>query len=108
MTAAEEIYLEGGLERAVIQATIAKYLNEIRACYETGLRKVPGLNGTVSMFFEITGSGSVGTSRVSKSSLGNNDVEQCMSTRLKTWQFPQPRGGVTVRVTYPFLLRPVS
>lgn len=104
----QDMVLEGGLDRSVIQATIAKYLSQVRACYEDGLRNSPGLTGTVTMAFEILGAGSVQSPRVARTSLGNPGVEGCISRSMMNWKFPKPLGGVTVKVAYPFLLRPVS
>ena len=104
----QDMILEGGLDRSVIQATIAKYLSQVRACYEDGLRKNPGLAGQVTVAFEVSGLGSVNSSQVAKSSLGNPQVEQCITSRMMSWKFPKPLGGVNVKVNYPFLLRPVS
>lgn len=104
----QDIVLEGGLDRNVIQATIAKYLNQVRACYEDGLRDQPGLQGQVAVQFEISPAGSLNFAKVGKSSLGNPKVENCITTRMMNWQFPKPLGGVSVKVNYPFLLRPVN
>jgi hypothetical protein len=103
-----DIELEGGLDKAVIQATIAKYLSQVRACYETGLRRKPGMAGQVSMNFEIGGTGRLNYSKVAKSSLGDAEVGDCIAARMMTWDFPKPVGGVNVKVNYPFLLRPVN
>lgn len=108
MGLSDDIVLEGGLDRAVIQATIAKYLNQVRACYERGLRQKPGIAGQVTMAFAIGATGKLQYSKVSKSSLGYQPVEGCISDRMMTWQFPKPLGGVVVKVKYPFLLRPVG
>ena len=104
---ANDVLMEGGLSQSVIQATIAKYLAQIRACYEMGLRKNPGLSGTVSTRFEIGATGSMNYSKVTRSSLGDTRVEECMMRRMRSWRFPKPKGGVKVRVNYPFLLRPL-
>ncbi len=104
----QDIVLDGGLDRAVIQATIAKYLHEVRACYEQGLRGNPGLQGQITMGFEINGEGKLNYSKVQKSTLGNAQVESCVAGRMMGWQFPRPVGGVTQKVSYPFLLRPVN
>jgi hypothetical protein len=104
----QDVTLEGGLDRAVVQATIAKYLSQVRACYEDGLRKRPGIQGVVGVDFEIGGAGDVLKSNVGKSTLGDPGVESCITARAKTWKFPKPLGGVNVKVNYPFLLRPVS
>ncbi len=103
-----DMVLEGGLDRYVIQATIAKYLSQIRACYEKGLEKNSALQGEVPVFFEVNATGALNFARVEKSSLGDAAVESCMTQRMMGWAFPKPRGGVTVRVKYPFLLRPTS
>jgi hypothetical protein len=105
---AQDMVLEGGLDRAVIQATIAKYLSQVRACYEAQLQSNPGLAGQVTMKFAIDGGGDVASAAVERSTLGNAQVEGCIAQRLKTWKFPKPVGGVTVKVNYPFLLRPVG
>lgn len=104
----QEMVLEGGLDRSVIQATIAKYLSQVRACYEEQLQKSAGLTGQVTMAFAIDGNGAVSSSQVARSSLGNATVENCIATRMRGWQFPKPVGGVTVKVSYPFMLRPMG
>jgi hypothetical protein len=101
----QELVLEGGLDRSVVQATIAKYLSQVRACYENGLKKNPGLGGQVTMNFEIGGNGDLNFAKVQKTSLDSPEVEQCISNKMMTWKFPKPRGGVAVKVSYPFVLR---
>jgi hypothetical protein len=103
-----DLMLEGGLDKAVIQATIAKYLSQVRACYEQGLLSNPALQGQVNMAFQISGTGNVTSANVAKSSLGNSQVESCISTKMMNWTFPKPVGGVNVKVNYPFVLRPVG
>ncbi len=105
---AADLILEGGLDRSVIQATIAKYLSQVRACYEGGLQKKADLAGTVSMAFQINPSGILNYSRVAKSTLGDPQVESCIATRMMTWKFPKPVGGVNQKVEYPFSLRPIK
>ena len=104
----QEVLLEGGLSKYAVRAAIAKYLNQVRACYETGLQKRPGLTGTVGVNFEISGMGTVNYSQVSKSSLGDKNVEKCITGKMMGWEFPRPRGGQVVKIRYPFLLRPIK
>jgi len=108
MAVSNDLILEGGLDRSVIQATIAKYLSQVRACYEQGLASSPGINGTVTMNFQVGPAGSLDFSKVGKSTLGHAGVENCISQRMMGWKFPKPLGGVAVKVSYPFLLRPVG
>lgn len=108
VVASQDMVIEGGLDRAVVAATIAKYLSQVRACYEEQLQGNPGLSGQVMMHWVINGTGDVASANVARSTLGNAKVESCITTRLKTWKFPQPVGGVNVPVNYPFNLRPVG
>lgn len=103
-----EAWVEGGLDRNEISAVIQRHLSEVRFCYEQGLQQKPRLSGRMSMKFMIGPSGSVTLAQVMNSSLNHAVVENCVRDRLKTWKFPQPQGGVTVKVTYPFILRRVS
>jgi TonB family protein len=103
-----EAFVEGGLDRNEIAAVIQRHLSEVRYCYEQGLVRKPNLSGRVSMKFLIGPKGSVTLAQVQNSSLGHAPVENCIRDRLRTWNFPQPEGGVTVKVTYPFILRRVS
>ena len=104
----QEVLLEGGLSKYAVRAAIAKYLNQVRACYETGLQKRPGLTGTVGVNFEISGMGTVNYSKVGKSSLGDKNVENCITGKMMGWEFPKPRGSQVVKIHYPFLLRPIK
>jgi hypothetical protein len=104
----QDAVMEGGLDRSLIIATIMRYLSQVRACYEDGLKRKADLIGQVTMNFEINGTGALNYSRVQRSSLGDREVEQCISTRMMNWKFPTPKGGVNVKVSYPFMLRPVK
>lgn len=108
MPLSQDIILEGGLNKSVISATIAKYLNQVRACYEDALRGNPGLMGQVTMDFEINGTGKLNFAKAGKSSLGNAQVPECIAGRMLLWEFPKPLGGVNVKVSFPFVLRPAN
>ncbi len=103
-----DMVIEGGISRYAINATIAKYLNQVRRCYETQLKTKPELQGLVEMSFEINSTGSLNFSRVNRTTLKDKATEQCISKKMMTWQFPKPKGGVKVPVKYPFMLRPVG
>jgi hypothetical protein len=100
--------LEGGVSKYAINATIAKYLNQVRRCYEAELKNKPDLQGLVEMSFEINASGKLNFAKVNKTTLNSAPVESCISSKMMDWQFPQPKGGVNVPVKYPFMLRPVG
>ncbi len=103
-----DVTLEGGISRYAINATIAKYLNQVRRCYETQLKTKPEIQGLVEMGFEINATGRLNYAKVRRTTLKDAPTEQCIQKKMMTWQFPKPKGGVTVPVKYPFMLRPVG
>ena len=106
--ASNDLVLEGGLSRYAINATIAKYLSQVRRCYENELNKTPGLEGLVTVGFQINGQGRLNYAKVIKSSLGSPAAESCITKKMMNWKFPKPKGGVTQNINYPFMLRPVG
>lgn len=92
----------GELPKKVIQAYIRRKMGAIKACYQKGLQSNPNLQGTVKVKFLIQPSGAIGGAKIEDSSLGNNAVENCVLTNVKTWRFPQAKGGGSTTVVYPF------
>ena len=104
----DEATVEGGLDRDQIIAVINRNKGQIIYCYEKGLQSQPRIGGRVAVDFVIGPSGRITRAKVAQSSLGSNQVENCMIARMKTWQFPKPVGNVNVDVLYPFELMRVS
>lgn len=104
----EAALVDGGLDRDQIAAVINRHLGQIIYCYEKGLQVNAKLNGRVGVSFVIGPQGIVSTARTSSTSLNSPTVESCIVSKLKTWVFPKPVGGVNVKVTYPFVLRRVN
>lgn len=96
-----------GLTRDEVGAVIQKHMEEIRYCYETA-RVHSAVEGKVQIKFSITAVGRVSPARVLASSVGSEYLENCLLRKLTTWQFPKPRGGVTVDVAYPFVFRTIG
>lgn len=101
----EETDIEGGLDKDVIARVIEKHLGQIRYCYERQLSANPELYGKVLVKFTINGSGAVSAQNIGLTTLKSAMVEGCILRRVSGWQFPQPKGGTQVRVTYPFLFK---
>lgn len=104
----DEATVEGGLDRDQIIAVINRNRGQIVYCYEKGLQSQPGLGGRVAVSFIIGPNGRINTASVAQSSLDSRTVENCIVSRMKTWQFPKPVGRVNVDVLYPFELMRVS
>lgn len=98
---------QGNIDREAVAKTINAHLQEVRGCYERALLKDPGLAGKVVLEWTIGTTGSVTAAKTKSSTLKNVTVEGCILSALKTWQFPQPRGGVVI-ISYPFLFNSVG
>ena len=97
--------ITGHLDKEIVRRYIHRHMDQIRWCYQQEVQKNPKLEGDVKMSFVITPSGRVIRVRVAGTTLKNSNVEQCITERIRTWQFPAPKGGGIVKVVYPFILR---
>jgi len=95
----------GRLDKEIIRRVIRSHLKEVKFCYETELVRKPDLYGRLTIQFTITPTGTVSSSAVERSSVGNRAVEQCIASAVRRWTFPQPEDGGIVLVNYPFVLQ---
>ncbi|MDZ4677976.1 MAG: AgmX/PglI C-terminal domain-containing protein [Oligoflexia bacterium] len=100
--------IEGGLTMEQIAAVINRHLGEVRYCYERGIQSNPDVSGRLAIRFFIAGTGIVKSANTTSSSLRDVEIENCIVERLKTWKFPEPKGGATVKVDFPFVLKRTS
>lgn len=101
----EETEVDGGLDKEAIARVIRQQLGQIRYCYERQLSANPDLYGKILVKFTIGNTGAVVAQAVGNTSLNNAMVEGCILRRIAGWQFPTPKGGTNVLVTYPFLFK---
>ena len=101
----EETVIIGGLDKDVIARYIKSKLGQILYCYERQLSANPDIYGKVHVKFEIGARGNVNTQKVEQTTLNNSNVENCILKRVAKWNFPKPKGGTRVVVTYPFLFK---
>jgi hypothetical protein len=90
----------GKLPPEAIKRVIRANFPRFRACYETGLKKDPGLKGTVSVRFIIDTTGAVESASLSGGSMSDSGVSSCVLGVYKTVSFPEPESG-KVMVNYP-------
>ncbi len=96
----------GALDRSLIDQVIKRKMSQIRYCYQRELQKNPTLAGKVVIKFTIAKDGSVSAASVKSSDLGNPGAEKCVVDRFYSMQFPEPKGGGIVLVSYPFIFSP--
>ena len=97
--------VEEGLTKDEVGEVIHRHLSEVRYCYEAAMLRNPGVEGRLIVNFSIAGSGAVKTSEVKTSTLPDPRLDDCILRRLVTWKFPNPKGGVEVAVSYPFIFK---
>ena len=96
--------VEGSLDKEIIRKVVRQHRREIKYCYEKELQKNKSLKGRVVVQFTISPAGDVVAALITKSTLNNTAVEQCMQGKIRRWTFPEPKGGGIVKVNYPFNL----
>ncbi len=99
--------VSGGLTAGEISSVIRKNLNQIRHCYEQYLQRSPGKSGKVAAKFAIGKSGRTTSVSIRRSNISDRSFRNCITSRIKTWKFPRPRGGSSVQVNYPFVFNPL-
>lgn len=76
----------------------------IRMSYEKFLKRIPDLEGKITIRFTILSSGKVTSVQILENTTNNKDLEKDIIRKIKMWRFePIPEGKVTV--TYPFVFK---
>ncbi len=96
----------GALDRSLIDAVIKRNMNQLRYCYQRELTDNPGISGKIVVKFVVAKDGTVSSASIKSSTMGNTAVESCITSRFMRMQFPEPKGGGIVIVSYPFLFSP--
>jgi len=94
--------VEEGLTKEEVGRVIHQHMKEVRYCYESSMVRASKVDGKVILDFTINGKGIVAKQKVGVSTLPDPALGECIMRRLRTWQFPNPKGGVNVDVSYPF------
>jgi hypothetical protein len=95
----------GSLSMEIIRRVIHSHRDQIKYCYSKELTRSPNLSGKVGIKFTISPKGYVQQASVSSTTLRNATVERCITQKIRTWKFPEPKGGGIVIVNYPFILK---
>jgi hypothetical protein len=93
----------GELDQALIHKYVKRNLNKIQYCYDKPRLADPTLAGTVTAQFVIGPHGDVTASSATGVDAA---VSSCIADVLQHIQFPEPKGGGSVQVSYPFTFEP--
>lgn len=102
---ASSAIVTGSLDKELIRKVIQSHRSQIRYCYEQELVRNPKLAGKIAVKFVITANGTVSSASTAQTTMNNATVEGCLASRVKSWEFPKPKGGGVVVVTYPFVFK---
>jgi len=94
------VEMTGKLPPETIKRVIRANFPRFRQCYEAGLKKDPGLKGTVVTRFIIDSTGATESVSLSGGSMSDGNVSGCVLGVYKTLSFPEPESG-KVMVSYP-------
>lgn len=96
----------GALDKSLIDAVIKRNMARIRYCYQRELTKNPSLGGKITVKFVIAKDGTVSSATTKSSTMSSPPVESCINSQFMKFQFPEPKGGGIVIVSYPFIFSP--
>ena len=96
----------GGMDASLVDAVIKRNLARFKYCYQRELTTDPDLGGKVTVKFTIIGDGTVSAALTKASSIGNTSVDSCLNKVMMGLNFPEPKGGGIVLVSYPFVFSP--
>lgn len=100
-----EVQINGRLGAEVIRRVVRLNDGRYRACYESGLRTDPGLQGRVTVKFVIDRTGAVALAADGGSDIPDEAVRRCVVSSFLSLSFPSPENGA-VTVVYPIVFSP--
>jgi hypothetical protein len=103
----EEVEVQDGLTREEIERVVRAHQSEIQACYEKALIQSgnQNLGGRLKARWFINLNGTSENTREESGVSDGGYLFNCVSQRIRTWQFPRPRGGKGVEVSWPWVFR---
>lgn len=98
-----------GLSPEDILAVFRKNSLRVRSCYDDLLKKKPTASGNVAVDLGVSPLGRVTKIHFRELTVGDDTFKTCVTSQLKKWKFPKPRGGEPQTVKYPpFVFSPKS
>ena len=90
------------ISKDLIRRVVRQHRRELKYCYESRLQVDPSLEGQMVVKFTISTSGDVISAVVEKSTVGDVQMEQCVTGKIRHWTFPWEDYRQVVSVNYPF------
>lgn len=96
------------LTNTEIEAVIGSRMGELKSCFATLLVDARGPTGAVTLQWIVQGDGEVTDVAVVQSDFHGRDkalLMECLEPRVRDLPFPSTRGGRSLRITYPFVVK---
>jgi hypothetical protein len=89
-------------DKGNIRRVVGGKSNAIKYCFERELQMNPELKGKIIAQWKVALDGSVMSSSIASSTMGNKKVESCITRVIKRMRFEKPDGGICI-INYPFV-----
>lgn len=93
---------EDTLDLSLVSSEVGRHLGDLKQCFEQRLLVHPELSGEVVIHWTITTDGGVSEQCITRDTLNDDEVRECVNKLVEESRFPAPRGG-PVRVSLPFV-----
>jgi hypothetical protein len=90
---------------AVIQKVVRAAFDDLRACYDVALKKVPDQGGRVALGLELTPDGDVFRARINATTFPDVEMQACALRLARSLKFPPPPSG-SCSIDYPVIFSP--
>lgn len=101
--------VQGGYDKAIIRQYIRSRLRQLQWCHQKAIQRKADVGGKIVVQFAIMPTGKVLQPSVVHSNVGDQDLEQCLLSKIALWHFPPPKeAGATALVKYPFIFKVVK
>ena len=100
---ADDIDVEGTIDRDAILRVIFKNHRRFDHCYQAGLQGDASLQGNLKMQWQILSNGRVKGARALRDGVGSRRLANCVANVLRGLRFPIPPSGQIPRISFKFV-----
>lgn len=96
--------VSGEINRSSLGRYLRRAARGVKACYQRGLKRNPGLGGKLNVVIEVNTLGKVASVSIDKDTIGDAGVASCVKRVIKRQRFPPAKGGVA-EIIVPFVFQ---
>lgn len=100
----KQTQIGGTISQHSIARLFRRKQSAIKTCYERTLKVNSNAQGKIKLLIVIGPTGQVQSVRVTQNETGDSQLAACITSKIRRWHFPRPKGG-SVTLMYPILLQ---